>query len=137
MSAVPTNIKPMPSRLEDLVDQWVAVKKEEDLAKLQRVALEERILALVPAKEEGSDTTPLANGFKVTTTGKLAYKADDLDAVREITRTWDQNLVPIKTTSALDETGCKYLRRERPELWGQLAKAITVSPAKTSIKVGV
>lgn len=137
MSAVPTNIQPLPNPLEDLVDQWVAVKKEEDLAKLQRLALEERILALVPAREEGSDTTPLSNGFKVTTTGKLSYKADDLNAVREICRKWDAELVPIKTEHKLDETGCKFLRRERPELWAQLAKAVTVTPAKTSISVKV
>lgn len=136
MSAVPSNIAKFPDTLEDLVQRYIEAKREEDAAKRQRIEFEERILALAPAKEEGASTVE-AGGFKVTTTGKLSYKADDLEAVREVTRTWDTNLVPIKTTSALDETGCKYLRRERPELWAQLARVVTVSPAKTALKVGV
>ena len=35
----------------------------------------------------------------------------------------------------LDETGCKYLRREEPALWAVLARVVTVTPAKTAIKV--
>lgn len=139
MSAVPTNIKPLPNPLEALVDQWVAVKKEEDLAKLQRIALEDRILALVPAREEGSDTTPLSNGFKVTTTGKLSYKADDLDAIEAVCKTWGEHAgaAPIKIERKLDETGAKWLRANKPELWKQIAPHITVTPAKTSISVKV
>ncbi|OPZ57489.1 MAG: hypothetical protein BWY87_01626 [Deltaproteobacteria bacterium ADurb.Bin510] len=45
--------------------------------------------------------------------------------------------MPIKTTHALDATGCKFLRRERPELWKEIARVITVSPAKTALKVAV
>lgn len=137
MSAVPTNVLAFPDNLDDLVHQYVNAKQAEEGAKKIRLQLEERILALAPAKPEGSETTTLANGFKLTTTGKLSYKVDDLEALREITRTWDANLVPIKTTHALDETGCKYLRRERPELWAQLARVVTISPAKTAIKVGL
>jgi hypothetical protein len=136
MSANP-NVLPLPGgNLEALVQAFIAAKQAEDAAKKARVEIEERILALTPPREEGSDTISVG-GFKLTTTGKLNYKADDLEAVREITRGWDANLVPIKTTSALDETGCKYLRRERPELWAQLARAVTVAPAKASVKVGV
>lgn len=123
--------------LVDLVEAYVQAKKAEDAAKKHRVEIEERILALAPAREEGSETTTLDNGLKLTTTGKLSYKADDLEALREITRGWDANLVPIKSVSALDETGCKYLRKERPELWKQVAGVITVAPAKTALKVGV
>lgn len=137
MSAVPSNIAALPSRLEDLVDQYIAAKKEEELSKMHRLAIEERILALAPAKEEGSETTALSNGFKVTTTGSLRYKADDIEALRAITAKWDANLVPLKTATMLDETGCKFLRRERPELWAQLARVVTTAPAKTAIKIGV
>jgi hypothetical protein len=139
MSANPTDIRPFPRAeevLELLVNDLVEAKRMEDAAKKRRVEIEERILAMVPTREEGSETTSVG-GFKVTTTGKLAYKADDLGAVREITRNWDANLVPLKTVIALDETGCKYLRRERPDLWAQLARAVTVTPTKPSVKVGV
>lgn len=135
MSANPDNILPFPTALESLVDQYVQAKHAEDAAKKARIEIEDRILALVPAKEEGSDTTALPNGFKLTTTGKLSYECDDLGALREITRKWDGNLVPIKTTTELDETGCKFLRANRPELWKEIARVVTIKPAKTALKV--
>jgi len=138
MSAVlkPEAPHALPNALEHLVPLFVEAKRAEDAAKKARVEIEERILAVAPAKEEGSTTTEAA-GFKVTTTGKLSYKADDLDALREVCRTWDANLVPIKTVHAIDETGCRFLRANRPELWAQVARVVTVAPAKTAVKVGV
>lgn len=135
MSAVPKTTA-LPNALENLVPLWIESKRAEEAAKAQRLEIEERILAVQPAKEEGS-TTVEAAGYKVTLTGSLSYKADDLDALRNIASKWDAGLVPIKTTHALDATGCKYLRRERPELWAQIARVITVSPAKTALKVAV
>ena len=135
MSAVPKSTA-LPNALENLVPLWIESKRAEEAAKAQRLEIEERILAVQPAKEESS-TTVEAAGYKVTLTGSLSYKADDLDALRNIASKWDAGLVPIKTTHALDATGCKYLRRERPELWAQIARVITVSPAKTGIKVGL
>jgi hypothetical protein len=137
MSAAQANVFPFPDSLEDLVHQYVNAKQAEEGAKKIRLDLEERILALQPALQEGSQTVGLSNGFKLTTTGKLTYKADDLNALREIASKWDAELVPIKTTHVIDEAGCKYLRRERPELWAQIARVITVSPAKTALKVAV
>lgn len=138
MSAIAITTHPEAGNpLATLVADYVDAKRVEDQAKKHRLELEERILALAPAKEEGSQTTDLGNGFKLTTTGKLSYKVEDLDALREITRDWDAHLVPIKTTHAVDETGCKYLRKERPELWLKLARVVTLSPAKTALKVGI
>ena len=135
MSAQPIPISAA-DPLADAVEAYIHAKRDEDAAKKRRLEAEERILAMVPAKEEGSQTVE-AGGYKLTTTGKLSYKCDDLDALREITRKWDGNLIPIKTTSALDETGAKYLRANRPELWAQLARVVSISPAKTALKVGV
>ena len=138
MSAVIQNppVAALPNALDALVPLWIEAKRQEDAAKQRRLLIEERILAVQPAKEEGSTTVEGA-GYKVTLTGSLSYKADDLDALREITRKWDTNLVPIKTKHELDESGCKYLRRERPDLWQQLARVITTKPAKTGVKVSL
>lgn len=139
MSAQPDNIQPFPAAdtaLETLVKQFIAAKQAEDAAKKHRIQIEERILAVAPTREEGSETVTLGNGFKVTTTGKLTYSGDT-DAVRAACIAWPAELVPVKTRTELDETGCKYLRRERPDLWAQLAKVVTVKPAKASVKVGV
>lgn len=137
MSAQPENILPFPNSLEDLVQDYIDAKKTEDAAKKARISAEERILSLQPPREEGSETITLPGGLKLTTTGKLTYKLDDLEALRNITRDWDGNLVPLKATTVLDETGAKWLRANRPELWQQVARVITIAPAKASIKVGV
>ena len=136
MSAVLSQLHTTVDPLASAVADYIAAKRDEDAAKKARIAAEERILALQPAKEEGA-TTVEAGGYKVTLTGSISYSADDLEAVRNITAKWDANLVPIKTSSVLDATGCKYLRANRPELWAQLARAVTTKPAKTSVKVSV
>ncbi len=138
MSANPTNVLPFPGglTLEQLAEALVQAKRDEDAAKARRVNLETQIVALQPAKQEGALTVP-AGGYKLTITGSLNYAADDLDALREITRTWDSNLVPLSTKTELSASGCKWLREHRPDLWTQLAAVITVKPAKTSVKVSV
>jgi hypothetical protein len=96
----------------------VEAKRKEDAAKAKRLAIEELICQLQPPKEEGACTVE-AGGFKVTITGSLTYKLEDLEALRNITREWDAEIVPLKTKTELDATGCKWLRANRPELWGQ------------------
>ena len=121
--------------LEGAVAQYLAAKRDEDTARKARLAAEERILALAPPKEEGSTTTELASGFKLTTTGKLTYKCDDMVALLLAVNSWPANMRPVKTETRLDETGCKYLRANDPEAWATLASVITVAPAKTAIAV--
>jgi hypothetical protein len=139
MSAVPNNVLPFRDQitLDELVELFITAKKAEDTATKARVDLEAQIIAIAGAREEGSQTHDTASGLKLTTTGKLSYKADDIEALRNVCSKWDSNLVPLKTTTALDETGCKFLRSQRPDLWAQLARVVTVKPAKTSIKVSV
>lgn len=137
MSAVPKTdaLQALPNALENLVPMWIEAKRLEEAAKQSRLQIEERILAVQPAKEEGSTTVDLGNGFKLTTTGGLNYSIDDMEAFRNVTRDWDANLVPLKTKTEPDEAGFKFLRRERPDLWAQLARVVTVKPRKTALKV--
>lgn len=139
MSAHPTNILPFPHAqptLAEAVAALVEAKRREDAAKAERLACEDLVCQLQEHKPEGS-TTVQAGDYKVTLTGSFTYKLEDLDALRDITRDWDANLVPVKTKTEADATGCKWLRENRPELWGQLAKVITVKPAKTAVKVAI
>lgn len=137
MSAVPNNIAPLPSKLDDLVLALIAAKQVEDQATKDRVEIEERIAALHPPKQEGSDTFEAA-GMKVTITGALNYKAADLLSIEALAANWsDPSLSPVKVKRELDKTGCKWIRAERPGLWKQLATYVTVTPAKTSISIKV
>lgn len=122
------------STLDDLVDELIAAKALESKANKDRVAIEEKIIALIGAKEEGAQTTDLANGMKVTVTGKLSYKAD-MAVLQEICAKLPEQYRPIKTEVKLDETGAKFLRANEPAIWAKLSKAITVKPAKTSVEV--
>ena len=136
MSAVLQPLHTAADPMAEAVELLVYAKRAEEAAKKARIEAEDRVLALLPAKEEGA-TTVEAGGYKVTTTGKLTYSCEDLDALREITRKWDGNLVPLKHTTSLDDSGCRYLRRERPDLWAQLARVVTIKPAKTAVSVKV
>lgn len=121
--------------LDDLVVQWIDAKRDEDAAGARRLQLETQILAVQPAKPEGSSTHELAGGMKLTLTGKLTYKAD-VPKLQELAAKLPENLRPLKTTVSLDETGAKYLRNNEPEMWAVIAPAIEVKPAKTAVKVG-
>lgn len=137
MSAVPENIESLPKNtIETLVAQLIEAKRGEDAAKKHRIECEERILALFPAKEEGSMTVE-AGGFKVTVTGSLTYSCDDIEKLRQLTASWDDSIVPLKTTTTIDGTGLKWIRKNQPNLWRDIAGAVTVKPAKASVKVGV
>lgn len=139
MSAQPTNVLPFPAdkpaTLDDLVVLWVDAKRDEDAANHRRLAIEQQICALQPAKEEGSSTHECAGGVKLTLTGKLTYKAD-VPKLVELAAKLPENLRPLKTEVKLDETGAKYLRTKEPQLWALIAPAIEVKPAKVGVKVG-
>jgi len=122
------------AELEHLAERWLIVKDAEKQANAERLRIEDKILALSPAKEEGSSSRTLTNGYKLTTTGKLSYKAD-LDKLLELTTNWPEGQKPVKTETKPDEAALKFIRANRPDLWKRLAQAITVKPMKTSVTI--
>lgn len=124
--------------LAHAVQNYIRAKRDEDAATAVRLEAEQRILALHPAPEQGSETIE-AGGFKLTLTGKLSYKCVDPRALAEhcVASGWPTERIPVKTETKLDETGCKWLRAHDPQAWGSLAEHITVKPAKTSFTVKV
>lgn len=122
--------------IESLVEDLVAAKAEENNANKKRVALEEQLIARLGKREEGSQTHQLANGVKVTITGKLSYKAD-MSLLVQLASALPENMRPIKIEPKLDETGCKYLRNNEPDAWMKIAPAITTKEAKASVEVKV
>ena len=122
------------AELEHLAERWLIVKDAERQANAERLRIEDKILALFPAKEEGSSSRTLANGYKLKTIGKLSYKAD-LDALLKITANWRVEQRPVKTEIKIDEAMLKFLRVDRPDLWSRIAPAVTTKPMKTSITI--
>lgn len=119
---------------EQLAQELIAAKAAEAAANKARVAIEEQLIAALGNKPEGATTHELTNGLKVTVTGKMSYKAD-MAKLLAICGELPENMRPLKVETKLDETGAKYLRNNEPEVWAQLAPAITVKPAKTSVEI--
>lgn len=118
---------------ETLAALWLQAKQDEQAANRRRLEIEAHIIASLGCPEDASRTHTL-NGFKVTTTGKLTYKAD-LAQLALLAMALPESLRPIKTESRLDEVGAKWLRNNEPQYWSVLAPAIEVKPAKVAIKI--
>jgi hypothetical protein len=119
---------------EQLAQDLIAAKATEAAANKARVAIEEQLIAALGSRPEGAVTHELTNGFKVTVTGKMTYKAD-MAKLMAVCCELPENMRPLKVETKLDETGAKYLRANEPEVWAQLAAAITIKPAKTSVEI--
>lgn len=120
--------------VEDLVTKLIEAKAAEADANARRIEIESEIIARLGSKEEGSQTHELTNGFKITITGKMTYSAD-MPLLMQLAGALPENLRPIKMDPKLDDTGAKYLRMNKPEIWRMIAPAITIKPAKTSLTI--
>ena len=120
---------------DELAMRWADIKRGEEIANKQRVEVEAEIIARLGNKEEGSETHTLDSGIKIEITGKMTYKADDLEATVRACDALPPELRPIKTETKVDETGAKWLRANRPDLWQLISHTITTKPAKTAVKV--
>ena len=117
---------------ENLAAEWLAAKRVEQEAVLRRVQLEEQLLRVIPNKEEGRATTQLSNGLRIVATGKMNYKAD-VERLLALTAEWPEK--PVKTKVEADEAFLKAIRNDRPDLWRQIAPAVTLKPAKTYLVI--
>ena len=119
------------STLYDLCMRLTEAKAAEEITKAHRIAVEEEIIALCGAKEEGSQTHK-AMEFSVEITGVINRKMD-WDKWEEVKASIPEALRPIKLKPELDVTGVKYLKANEPEIYALLP--ITATPGKTGVKV--
>ena len=117
---------------EKLAADWLTAKRQEQEAIARRIAIENELLKIHPAKEEGSSTMTLSNGIKFRATGRLTYKVD-LDRLLVLTSSWPEK--PIKTKIEADESMLRTIRAEKPDQWKLIAGAVTVKPGKTYVVI--
>jgi len=122
--------------IKELTNEWLSAKADERLANIRRVTIEDAILQIVEHKEEGSMTTDIGDGIKITTTGKLSYKVD-VQMLDKLTMDWEQTEKPLKVEVKADESKLKKIRRDNPTLWRQIAKAIEVRAQKTGVAIEI
>ena len=121
------------SNIEGLCGAWLEAKRREDDGKRQRLEVEAHIGAALEKKPEGAITHKLEH-YKVTLTQPI-YRKLDLEKWPIVKNLIGQEFWPIKTVIEADPTGCKWLAKERPDLWAMIADAFTVTPGKVGVEV--
>lgn len=119
--------------LAALAAAWVQAKAEETQANAKRVAIEEEIIAITGAKDEGRETHR-AQAYKIIVIGKQTYKAD-IAEIEALSRNFPDNFKVTKTSITLDEPKIRKLREFRPDLYKKISPALTVKPAKVGIQI--
>jgi hypothetical protein len=117
---------------EELYQARIAEKEANE----KRVALEEELIALLGAKEEGSEKHKVGQ-YLITIQGKLNRKIDWKAFDAHVASKIPESLLPVKVVRELDVAGVKYLANNEPQLYKLLSRALTVEPAKTYVKIEI
>lgn len=122
--------------LDELVVELIDAKRAEDVANRRRVEIESAIIAAVGEPDEGSQTHELADGSRLTVTGKITRTVDEA-VWRSIMTKVPEALRPITfvETPKIDTKGLRWLMENQPDLYAYCAQAITAKRAKTAISV--
>lgn len=120
--------------IESLVARLAELKKIEDDAKLERVKHEAEILPFLDQVEEGSKTTTLANGTKVTVKNGFNRRLDQ-EGWKRIKHKIPANLHPVQLKEVLSDTQMRYLQNNEPDFYKEMSAAVTTSPAKPYITI--
>jgi hypothetical protein len=123
----------MSSNVVGLCGAWLEAKRREDEAKAARIKIEDEISQALDAKDEGSITHKV-EPYKVTLSQPI-YRKIDLAIWETVKGFIPMEAWPLKMKVEVDDTGCKWLAKERPDLWSIAAKAITATPGKIGVKV--
>ena len=118
---------------QELSQAWLKAKADEDASKARRIEIEEAIVAQLGKREEGSKTHDL-NTYKITITGVINRTLDK--AVWETIKDQiPEKLRPVTYVPKLDTAGVKWLQTNDPNTYRLVAKALTIKPGKTNVKV--
>lgn len=120
--------------VDALANMWLMKKQEIERAKLDLVAIENKMMPMLEQTEEGSRTTTTPAGHKVTLRRGYNYSFDGT-ALHRIRKSIPPAMLPLKTKEVLDEPRLRELRSNEPETYRILATAIRKRPAKPYIKI--
>jgi DNA-binding TFAR19-related protein (PDSD5 family) len=128
---------PPTSDRDRIASQYIEAKRREEKAKADRLAAEEKLCELFGVKPEGSQTVS-TDFFKVTTTGNMT-RSIDADRFAEIAKTIPKAIRDrvIRTKVEPNLTELRKLEESNPDVYRALAAALTVKPAKASVKVEI
>lgn len=120
---------------DEAAQRWHDAKRREDQANADRLAAEADIVRLYGAKDKGA-TTIKTDAFKVTTTGNQTTKFDE-EAYKaaKSALTKPQRDALIRTKYEIDAAAFNALRESDPAAYLIVCRFVSVTPAKTSVKV--
>ena len=119
--------------IQKLSQDWLEAKAAEDEAKTRRIKIEESFIAQLGKRDEGSKTHDLST-HKVTITGVI-NRTLDKEVWESIKEQIPEKLRPVTYEPKLDAAGVKWLKANDPDTYRLVAKALTIKPGKTNIKV--
>jgi hypothetical protein len=119
-----------------LASDLILAKTVEDTAKQNRIAIEEKIAALIPGPERGQKTANLPDGVKITVERGFNYKAD-CQAIEKLDLQITGYPIKTKSTRELDVVGYEWYQQNHPGLFSQISKHVVVTPKKVSVTIKV
>jgi hypothetical protein len=121
--------------IEEMVQAYQNAKEQEQAAIEARRLLEEKILAYMPHKDEGSTSLVLDDGRKVSATFKVTRKVDS----DSLTSAWntlsDHAKKAFKWKAEVDTKPMKALQMADEAAYLAASQFITATPAKPAISV--
>lgn len=128
------NIVTATPTLEALREQLREAKAAEAEATLQRIAIEEAILAHPRVESELSDegTVTIDGVIKVTTGYSRKW---DQAQLATLAAGIDPAYWPFKVEHKEDRKASRVLEERFPDLWAQLRQALTLTPRKPTVSV--
>ena len=129
---------PTPITLEDLeplVTKLRLAKIAENQKRQDRIAVEDRIAALMPTEGTKQTSVKLPDGTKVTVRRGLLYKADAVGLTKLFGEEFAGAHVPLvyKTTTELDVPGYEWYRENQRAVFDRMLDHVTVKPKKISV----
>ena len=120
--------------LDGLADSWLMKKAEVEQAKAELIAIEQRILPMVSARQDGSVTTQTQDGKRVTVKLPTRYSLDGKrrNETREQIPT---ELLPLKVKELLDEPALKNMRTEHPHFYKIFSQCVSSKPGKPNVTI--
>lgn len=121
------------SDIDTLALELAHAKRLEDDARCTRIKCEERLIALLGAKDEGSQTHK-GSQFKVTITGKInrTLDAGAWDAIKAYI---PEKFHPVRYKPEIDTKGLRWLADNESGIYATVCQAIAAKPGKASVTV--
>lgn len=125
-----------PTKLDELAHEWQKQKNLEASARLTRVALEKEMQALLPEKEEGT-ITEKQNYFSVSVKYGFIRKIEleKLDELYQNKELQPSLALAFVSKPSIDLSALRKIEEAQPEVYAQIAQAISTKPSKPSISI--